>query len=149
MGLAKLNELYKAVILDNANYPQNKREIENVPKFHMDNPTCGDSIDVFSKVSDGVIDDIAFTGSGCTISQASASIMTTVIKGKKIKKARQLISDFSQLIQGKKISDKAMDELGDAAVIGVVAEFPARIKCAALAWHAADELLNKEGGKDD
>lgn len=142
MGLAKLNELYKTVIIDNANYPRHKGQIADpTGEMQLKNPNCGDLIKVSVKVDDGKIADVGFTGSGCTISQASASLMTTVLMGKDVKTARRLILAFSKLISGGDIDDEDEELLGDAAIVGSVAEFPTRIKCAALAWHAMDEVL--------
>lgn len=144
MGLTKLNELYKTVIIDNANYPRHKGQIADpTGEMQLKNPTCGDLIKVSVKVDDGKIADVGFTGSGCTISQASASLMTTVLMGKDVKTARRLILAFSKLISGGDIDDEDEELLGDAAIVGSVAEFPTRIKCAALAWHAMDEVLDK------
>ncbi len=144
MGLAKLSTLYKTVIIDHAQAPRNKGKLPDATgETELKNPTCGDVIDVTVLLKDDQIEDLAFTGSGCTISQASASLMTTVLKGKDVKTARKLILAFSDLISGKDIDTKTENLLGDAAIIGTVAEFPTRIKCAALAWHAVDEVLQQ------
>ncbi|MCV3740994.1 SUF system NifU family Fe-S cluster assembly protein [Lentilactobacillus hilgardii] len=146
MGLAKLNELYKTVIIDHAQFPRHKGELADpTGEKRLKNPTCGDVIKVSVVVKDGQINDVAFDGSGCTISQASASLMTTVLIGKDVRTARKLILAFSKLISGDEIDDEDEELLGDAAIVGSVAEFPTRIKCAALAWHAMDEVLNEEG----
>ncbi len=113
--------------------------------MELRNPTCGDVISVSVQIDDDKIADLKFAGSGCTISQASASLMTTVLMNQSVERARELIMAFSALITGEEVSEKDDDELGDAALVGSVAEFPARIKCAALAWHALDELLDEKG----
>ncbi|KRM61599.1 NifU family SUF system FeS assembly protein [Paucilactobacillus vaccinostercus DSM 20634] len=152
MGLSSLNHLYREVVLDHSQHPRHHGALPAATDhLELRNPTCGDVIDVQAQIKDGVITDLAFDGSGCTISQASASMMTTVLIGQPVDHARELILNFSNLITGKEIDAKMEDELEDAAVIGSVAEFPTRIKCAALAWHALDELLDKKGAaaKDD
>lgn len=151
MGLANLNQLYREVVLDHAQHPRHRGKLPAATgHLELQNPTCGDVIDVQAQIKDGVITDLAFQGSGCTISQASASMMTTALIGQPVDHARELILSFSGLITGQSINDQEEEELGDAAVIGSVAQFPARIKCAALAWHALDELLDKKGAaKDD
>jgi nitrogen fixation NifU-like protein len=146
MGLAKLNQLYREVILDHAQHPRNRGELTNASGVvELRNPTCGDVINVSAQLKDGKIAALKFTGSGCTISQASASLMTTVLVNQPVQRARELIMAFSHLISGEAINDQDDDDLGDAALVGSVAEFPARIKCAALAWHALDELLDQKG----
>lgn len=145
MGLAKLNQLYREVVLDHSQHPHHKGKLpEANGELELRNPTCGDVISVQVQINDNKIEKLYFEGSGCTISQASASMMTTELTGQPVEHARELITDFSNLIMGKEISEEAEDELGDAAVIGTVAEFPTRIKCAALSWHALDELLEKK-----
>lgn len=146
MGLAKLNQLYREVILDHAQHPRNRGELADATGvMELHNPTCGDVISVSVQIDDDKIADLKFAGSGCTISQASASLMTTVLMNQSVERARELIMAFSALITGEEVSEKDDDELGDAALVGSVAEFPARIKCAALAWHALDELLDEKG----
>ncbi|AEV94565.1 Fe-S cluster assembly sulfur transfer protein SufU [Pediococcus claussenii] len=146
MSLDQMNDLYREVVLDHAQHPHHYGQIgKDSVHFQMENPTCGDVIDVSAIIKDGNVDEIGFTGTGCTISQASASMMTTVLTNKSVSEARDLILSFSDLITGKEINDKKEDQLGDASLLASVAEFPARIKCATLAWHALDELLQKEG----
>ncbi|MFT8813063.1 Fe-S cluster assembly sulfur transfer protein SufU [Oenococcus sp.] len=144
MQLDKLNLLYRQLILENAAHPQHYGHLENDSDHLMlRNPTCGDTIDVEIVVQAEKVAEIAFTGEGCTISQASASMMTSVLLGQKITAAKKLIASFSSLIMGETISDQARQALGDAAILASVAEFPTRIRCATLAWHAADNLLDK------
>ena len=145
MGLAKLNQLYKETVLDHAQHPRHHGQLSSATDhLELRNPTCGDVIDVQMQVEQGQITDLAFDGVGCTISQASASMMATALIGKSVNHARELITDFSKLTMGEKITEAADTELEDAAILGSVAQFPARIKCAALAWHALDELLAKQ-----
>lgn len=150
MGLAKLNELYKAVILENAQHPRHHGELPTATgTLQLRNPTCGDVIKVSVLVRENRIADLSFSGTGCTISQASASLMTTTLIDQPVQRARELILAFSHLITGESISVIDENELGDAALVGSVAEFPARIKCASLAWHAMDEILEQKGVDDN
>ncbi|VDG26257.1 Fe-S cluster assembly sulfur transfer protein SufU [Lactiplantibacillus mudanjiangensis] len=149
MSLLKLNELYKTVILDHAQHPHHHGQLAEVPGVTLNNPSCGDVIQVQIEVQHQQINRIAFSGTGCTISQASASVMTDVLSQQTVTQAQQLIHDFSQLIMGKSLTTAAKHQLGDAAVLGTVAEFPTRIRCAMLAWHAAEQCLAEIGGTDN
>ncbi|MFT8470761.1 Fe-S cluster assembly sulfur transfer protein SufU [Oenococcus sp.] len=144
MQLDKLNLLYRQLILENAAHPQHYGHLTNFSDHLMlRNPTCGDTIDVEMVFQAEKVAEIAFTGQGCTISQASASMMTSVLLGQNLVDAKKLIASFSRLIMGEPISDQENQALGDAAVLASVAEFPTRIRCATLAWHAADNLLDQ------
>lgn len=144
MQLDKLNLLYRQLILENAAHPQHYGHLANCSDHLMlRNPTCGDIIDAEITFQAGSISEIAFTGEGCTISQASASMMTSVLLGKTVAEAQKTIAAFSRLIMSEPISEQAHKTLGDAAVLASVAEFPTRIKCATLAWHAAEDLLDQ------
>lgn len=146
MGLAKLNQLYREVILDHAQNPRHHGVLTKASgTLTLRNPTCGDVINVSVLIRDNQIADVAFSETGCTISQASASLMTTVLIHQPVDQARQLILAFSHLITGQPISEQLEEQLGDAVLVGSVAEFPTRIKCAALAWHALDNLLAQKG----
>lgn len=142
MGLSKLDNLYRQVILDHSSHPHHRGNLgkSNV-KIEMNNPTCGDVIHLEVDVKDGVIQDIAFDGSGCSISTASASMMTDIVIGKKIAEVGDLSVMFSKLVQGEDVPDA--EKLGDAAMLSGVAKFPARIKCATLAWKALDQAVNQ------
>ncbi|MFC6180533.1 Fe-S cluster assembly sulfur transfer protein SufU [Lactiplantibacillus daowaiensis] len=146
MSLLKLNDLYKTLILDHAQHPHHHGQLADVPGVTLNNPTCGDVIQVQLAVQRNQIEQIAFSGTGCTISQASASVMTDVLIHQTPAQAQQLLHDFSQLIMGETITATAKKQLGDAAVLGTVAEFPTRIRCAMLAWHAAEQCLAQIGG---
>lgn len=141
MSILNLKALYQTVILENAQAPHHCETLTGVPSMTLHNPSCGDTINVQLVIKDQTIEQAAFTGDGCTISQASASIMTDVLQGQPVSEARQRIANFSKLITGAQLSPAAQHALGDAAVLATVAEFPTRIKCATLAWHAADQLL--------
>lgn len=137
----ELKELYQQVILDHNRAPRNFGPLE--PHTHEaegDNPLCGDHIDVFLNVEDGVIKDIKFQGKGCAISKASASLMTSVLKGKTVEKARQLFEEFHDLVT-KDGLEPDLDKLGKLAVFAGVRAFPVRVKCASLAWHTMLQAL--------
>lgn len=145
MGLAKLSFLYKTLVLEHAKDPHHY--VNQLPEGHqqltLHNPTCGDTINVSLQVQNDHIRHLCFNGSGCTISQASASMMTDTLDGKSTAEAQKLIQGFLNLCMGKNVTDDVQHDLQDAAVMGTVAEFPARIKCATLSWHAVQDLLNQ------
>lgn len=147
MGLSKLDNLYRQVILDHSSHPHHHGSLsDSTQKIEMNNPTCGDVIQLELDVQEGVIKDIAFSGSGCSISTASASMMTDAVIGKTVAEAEALAVDFSQLVQGEPVANE--EELGDAAMLSGVAKFPTRIKCATLAWKALGRAIaDEENGK--
>lgn len=150
MGLDKLRMLYQTAVLDYANNPRNKHTMENMDVSEtIHNPSCGDTINVFLKMSGDKIKDISFTGSGCTISQASASMMTVVTKGKSKEEVLQMAQIFSDMAIGKKHSPEELKILGDAALLTQVMQFPTRIKCATISWWALSQALLKKGSKND
>jgi nitrogen fixation protein NifU and related proteins len=145
----ELRELYQQVILDHNKSPRNFRLIEH-PTNHAEgyNPLCGDNINVFLNVNaDGIIEDISFQGSGCAISKASASLMTSMLKGKTVKEAENIFNKFHELVTDKLGDNPDIDELGKLAVFGGVREFPARVKCASLAWHTMINALHNKNEK--
>jgi nitrogen fixation NifU-like protein len=105
---------------------------------------CGDRIDVFIKLENDIVKDISFQGSGCAISKASASLMTSMLKGKSKAEAEELFNKFHDLITGKLGDNPSIEDLGKLAVFAGVKEFPARVKCASLAWHTMQSALSKE-----
>lgn len=148
MALSKLDQLYRQVILDHSNHPHHKglRQEATDHLIEMNNPTCGDVIQLQVFVDEaGTITDVRFDGHGCSISMASASMMSDVLIGKTLKEGQQLAEDFSQLVQGNAVNEAP---LADAALLGGVAKFPARIKCATLAWKAF-ERATAPNGKDE
>ncbi len=142
---AELDELYKQVILDHNKNPRNFGELAHA-NCHAEghNPLCGDEIDLKLIVEDGIIKDIKFVGAGCAISKASASIMTTVLKGKSIEEAKDLFNKFHDVVTSDPNAEIDMVDLGKLAVFCGVREFPARIKCASLAWHTLQRALEQE-----
>lgn len=140
----ELRELYQQVILDHNKNPKNFGKIEAANRTAEGyNPLCGDRIDLFLHVEDDVIKDISFQGNGCAISKSSASVMTTVLKGKPVAEAEQLFRKFQKLITGE-AEALDMDELGKLAIFAGVREFPLRVKCAGLAWHTMVAALKNE-----
>jgi nitrogen fixation NifU-like protein len=133
----ELKELYQQVILDHNKSPRNFRVIENATQQAEGyNPLCGDRLDVYLIVEDGIVKDVSFKGEGCAISKASASVMTSLLKGKKIEEAEELFEKFHDLVTGKLGENPDLDALGKLAVFAGVQEFPVRVKCASLAWHS-------------
>ncbi len=141
----ELQELYQQVILDHNKNPRNYGELQGANcSAEGFNPLCGDQINIALVVKDGVIEDVKFTGSGCAISKASASIMTSVLKGKTVEEAEQTFDTFHHLVT----EDDAnidIDALGKLAVFAGVREFPARVKCASLCWHTMKNAIEGSG----
>lgn len=141
---SNLDQLYRQVIMDHYKNPRNKGSIEDgALTIDMNNPTCGDRIHLTLQVEDGVVQNAKFDGEGCSISMSSASMMTQAIKGKKIDEALQLSHIFSDMMLGKEYDDSSID-LGDIEALNGVAKFPARIKCATLAWKAMEKGVSEE-----
>ncbi|HPO13016.1 MAG TPA: SUF system NifU family Fe-S cluster assembly protein [Candidatus Hydrogenedentes bacterium] len=141
--MADTRALYEQVILDHNKNPRNFHALEPCDcKVEGLNPLCGDHFTVYVRLEGGRISDIAFTGAGCAISKSSASVMTNVLKGKTIAEARMLFTKFHQMITAN--PDAPVDEaaLGKLRVFSGVREFPVRIKCATLAWHAMASALD-------
>jgi nitrogen fixation NifU-like protein len=139
--VSQLGELYQQVILEHNRAPRNFRAVPDANR-HAEghNPLCGDRIDLSVKVTNGVIEDIGFQGNGCAISQASASVMTTVVKGKSVEDAERLFEAFHAMVAGDAAPDRAT--LGTKLVaFSGVKEFPARVKCANLPWHTLHAAL--------
>lgn len=144
MALTKLDQLYRAVILEHSQTPRRRGTLdESTTQIELRNPTCGDVIQVQLNIQDGVVKDVRFDGSGCTISLASASMMTDAIIGKPIEEALNLSKEFSQVVQGNETKDQ--NALGDAMMLSGVSKFPARIKCATLSWKALEKALGNQG----
>lgn len=140
------NELYTELILEHNNNKENKRNIANpTHSEHGHNPSCGDDLTVEAIIDEdkGIIKDLAYTGTGCAISQASASMMTDLLKGKTIEEGLEMTSRFLGMIKREEIEEEKLEELGDAYILKNIQNIPARVKCAVLAWHALNELLKK------
>jgi nitrogen fixation protein NifU and related proteins len=140
---AELRELYQQVILDHNKSPRNFRTIKGADHFSEGyNPLCGDRINIYMEMENDKIKDISFQGSGCAISKASASMMTSMLKGKSKEEAEKIFESFHDMITGQAEDEIASDELGKLKVFAGVREFPARVKCASLAWHTMFNALN-------
>jgi len=141
----EIRELYQQVILDHNKSPRNFKKLENANHFAEGfNPLCGDHIDIFVLTEDDLIKDVSFQGSGCAISKSSASLMTTMVKGKTIAEAEEIFLKFQELVTGKLNNEDEIEGLGKLAIFQGVREFPARVKCASLAWHTLNSALRNE-----
>jgi nitrogen fixation NifU-like protein len=141
--MSELRELYQEVILEHSKKPRNYRALENANhKAEGFNPLCGDHFTVYLDLENGAIKDIGFQGSGCAISKASASMMTQRLKGKTAAEAEELFSKFHDVVTGHAVGNE--ENLGKLAVFAGVSEFPLRVKCATLAWHAVRAALKGE-----
>ena len=131
-----LEELYNDIIMEHSMNSYNKKDLDNYDYCQMGhNPNCGDEIKIQIKLNNDIIEDMAFTGHGCAISQSSTSVMIDTLKGKKITEAKEIIETFIGMIKRK---------LEDAIAFKNVANMPARVKCALLAWHTIEEILNEK-----
>ena len=140
--MSALRELYQEVILDHNRSPRNFRRMEDPSQTaEGNNPLCGDHYTVYLKVEGDVINDITFEGAGCAISKASASLMSGVVKGKTRAEAVAVFEQFHKLVIGEFTSVAQLNGLGKLAAFAGVSEFPARVKCAILAWHTLRAAL--------
>lgn len=140
---SNLDQLYRQVIMDHYKNPRNKGVIEDgALTINMNNPTCGDRIQLTLKVEDGKIESAKFDGEGCSISLASASMMTQAVKGLAVEDAVKLAKIFYDMMLGNEYDDESYD-LGDIEALSGVSKFPARIKCATLAWKAMEQGVGK------
>jgi nitrogen fixation NifU-like protein len=143
----ELRELYQELILDHTRNPRNLRELAGANRRAEGvNPLCGDQATVYVAVEDGVVKDVSFVGRGCSISTASASMMTEAVKGKRLEEVEALFERFHGLVTGDpKTAEQRAAGLGKLAVFAGVCEFPVRVKCASLAWHTLRAALRGEG----
>lgn len=139
-----LDVLYRQVIMDNYKNPKNKglKEDKDYETLHLNNPSCGDDITVQLKIEDGIITDVRQDGHGCSICCSSASVMSDTLKGLKKVDANKMIENFLHMVMNEGF-DESID-MGEAIVYQGVRQFPARVKCASLAWKAAGKILNEE-----
>lgn len=145
--LDEIRDLYQEVVFDHNRNPRNFRVMEDANrKIEGFNPLCGDRITLYVKLSDaGVIEDVSFQGSGCAISTASASLMTEIVRGQTEAEAEHLFEVFHRITTGKDDSGVNLEEIGKLAVLAGVRAYPARVKCATLAWHSLQAALKNEG----
>src|SRR6476661_8047834 len=140
--MSELNELYQDTILEHNKNPRNFREIADADREALgNNPLCGDALKVYVKMDGETVADVAFKGSGCAISKASASMMTQAVKGRSREEAEQLFSEFHEMVTGGLDPENEETHLGRLKIFAGVLEFPARVKCASLSWHTLHAAL--------
>jgi len=146
---AEIAALYQELILDHYRRPRNKGELEGATRSAvMKNPLCGDEVALHVKVEGDKLSDVRFSGRGCSISQASASMMTQLVKGKSASEIAELGGTFRDLVMGAAPAgdSEATGKLGSLRALGGVSRFPARVKCALLAWNALETAMSKPAG---
>ncbi|MCW5957243.1 MAG: SUF system NifU family Fe-S cluster assembly protein [Pyrinomonadaceae bacterium] len=143
--MSELNELYQETILEHNKNPRNFRDIADADRFaDGKNPLCGDALRVYVKMDGDKVSDVAFKGSGCAISKASASMMTQTVVGKTKEEAEQLFDEFHRMVTGGLDVESEENHLGKLKIFAGVLEFPARVKCASLSWHTLNAALHGE-----
>lgn len=143
--MSELNDLYQETILEHNKNPRNFREIEGADsEADGRNPLCGDALRVYLKFDGDVVTDVAFKGSGCAISKASASMMTQTVRGKTRTEAEELFTEFHGMVTGGLDVETDENHLGKLKIFAGVLEFPARVKCASLSWHTMNAALHGE-----
>jgi nitrogen fixation NifU-like protein len=140
--MSELRALYQEIILEHNKKPRNFRKLDDATRtLEGYNPLCGDHYTLYLKLENDTVVDISFEGAGCAISKASASVMTTILKGKSKEEAQRLFETFRKLVTGE-LTDVSFETLGKLAAFAGVSEFPARVKCASLAWHTMRNALD-------
>ena len=143
--MSEIDEMYNDLIMEHSMNSYNKKKLDHCDlcsKGH--NPNCGDEIEIELILYGNIIKDMAFTGHGCAISQASTSIMIDTLKDKTIEQAKEIIKDFIKMIKRENLSEEEYSKLEDAIAFKNIANMPARVKCALLAWHTLEDLLNEK-----
>ena len=140
-----LKSLYSQIITENSRAAHNRRPGPGATvSLEGNNPSCGDDIVLQVKIENGIVEDIGFIGSGCAISQASASLMIDLIKGKTVEEAKSLVDLYLRMIKGEVDEKEYIDKLEDCSALAGVAKVPARVKCAVLAWHTLEDALDQK-----
>ncbi len=140
-----LTEVYNELIMEHSMNSYNKKKLEKVDYCEIGhNPNCGDEITLELKLNGKIIEDMAFSGHGCAISQASTSIMIDTLKGKTIDEAKEIIKTFIKMIKREITDEKELKKLEDAIAFRNVSNMPARVKCALLAWHTIEDVINNK-----
>lgn len=143
----ELRDLYQQIILDHNKSPRNFHKLDTANKtVEGFNPLCGDHYTIYLLVDGDVIQDISFEGSGCAISKASASLMSSMLKGKSITEAEKIFGKFHEIVTGQVEAEENLIEVGKLAVFSNICDYPARVKCATLAWHTMNAAIH---GEDD
>ena len=139
-----LEEVYNDLIMEHSMNSYNKKKLDDADYCELGhNPNCGDEISIELKLDGDVIEDMAFTGHGCAISQASTSILIDTLRGKTIEQAKEIIETFIEMIKREITDEKELEKLEDAIAFRNIANMPARVKCALLAWHTMEDILDK------
>ncbi len=145
--MAGLDDLYQELIVDHYKRPRNRRALPDADRTaEGNNPLCGDRVSVYVKLENDRVKDIAFEGAGCAISTASASLMTEAMRGRTLPEAKALFEEFHRLVTSERTDGEPAARLGKLAAFAGVRKYPARVKCAILAWHTLDAAL--AGGRD-
>lgn len=143
--MSDISELYQQVILDHNKKPRNFHKLETANREQEGyNPLCGDQLTLYLEMDGDVIRDVGFQGSGCAISKASASMMTTAVKGKTIEEAEVLFEEFHRMVKGELDPEHEAHHLGRLTILSGVREYPARVKCASLSWHTLHAALENK-----
>ncbi len=143
-----LSDIYTEIIAEHNKSGRNKKQMQNPTVILKGrNPSCGDEIELALKVVNGIIEDAAFTGVGCAISQASTSMMIDLVRGQTVEKAQQLIDTFLGMIKREITDDDQLEILDEAVALQNISNMPARVKCAVLSWHTLENAIKAEEGK--
>lgn len=144
-----MEDVYNDLIMEHSMNSYNKKKLDNADFEEMGhNPNCGDEISLELKLNGDIIEDMAFTGHGCAISQASTSIMIDTLKGKDIEKVKEIIETFIAMIKREETDEQNLRKLEDAIAFQNVSNMPARVKCALLAWHTVEDMLDKRKSEE-
>ena len=144
----ELDDIYNELIMEHSMNSYNKKKLNNADFCEIGhNPNCGDEISLELKLNGDIIEDMAFSGHGCAISQASTSIMIDTLRGKSIKEAKEIIETFIKMIKREIKDEDTLEKLEDAIAFRNISNMPARVKCALLAWHTIEDILNKDEEK--
>jgi len=147
--MEELDDIYNELIMEHSMNSYNKKKLDNADMSELGhNPNCGDEITLELKLKENegtsIIEDMAFSGHGCAISQASTSIMIDTLKGKTIEEAKEIIKTFIEMIKRETKSEEELEKLEEAIAFRNISNMPARVKCALLAWHTLESMLEKE-----
>nr|WP_276938543.1 SUF system NifU family Fe-S cluster assembly protein [Helcococcus sueciensis] len=141
----EINQIYTELIREHSMESENKKELKDRTDHHMGiNPSCGDELEISIKLNGDIIEDASYTGMGCAISQASASMMIDVIKGKTVKEAKEAIEVFLKMIKSEIEYEDDLLILEDAAILESISKLPQRVKCAVLSWRTLEEILSNK-----
>ena len=144
-----LNSIYNDLIMEHSMNSYYKKKLKNADFCEIGhNPNCGDEITLEIKMNGNIIEDMAFLGHGCAISMSSTSIMIDTLKGKTIDEAKEIIETFIKMIKREEVNEKNLEKLEDAIAFKNISNMPARVKCALLAWHTLEDIINKTEGNE-